>query len=99
MANKLTAQDLTELHALPDDALLSPHEAAAFLRLSYSTLAWYRCHGGGPKFIHSGPKLVRYRLGDLREYATGKHHSRSEGMKRSVTAMLAARGITPKQEM
>lgn len=98
MAKKFTAQDLTELHALPDDALLSPHEAAALLRLSYSTLAWYRCHGGGPKFIHSGPKLVRYRMGDLREYATGKRQSRSEGMKRSVTAMLAARGITPKWE-
>lgn len=95
---KLTAQELAELHALSDEAHVTPHQAAAFLGLSYSTLASYRCYGGGPKFLEYGPKLIHYRMGELREYTKAKRQSRSEGTKRSVAAMLAARGITPKWE-
>ena len=86
---KLTPDELAELHALPDDALATAQEAAAFLRLKYHTLAWYRCNGGGPNYTRIGPKLIRYRIGDLRDYARGQ--PMSDGMRRVGAAMLAAR--------
>lgn len=52
---KLTPAELAELHALPDEALLTAQEASAFLRLKYNTLSWYRCNGGGPAFVRVGP--------------------------------------------
>ena len=57
-----------ELHALPNDALLRPPEAAAYLNLAASTLAWYRAQRKGPKYVKLGA-AVRYRVGALREYA------------------------------
>jgi hypothetical protein len=86
---QLNPEQLAELHALPDDALVTAQEAASFLRLTYGTLAWYRCQGGGPKFTRVGPKLIRYSLGDLREYAKGQ--PMGEGVQRAARAMLAAR--------
>ncbi len=86
---KLTPEELAELHALPDEAMTKPEEAAAYLRLKRATLAWYRCHGGGPKYVRVGPKLIRYRMGDLREYAKGQ--PMSEGVRKVAAAMLAAR--------
>lgn len=86
---KFSPAELAELHALPDDSLLTAQEAAAFLRLKYGTLAWYRCHGGGPKYARVGPKLIRYRMGDLREYAKGQ--PMGEGVRKVAAAMLAAR--------
>ncbi len=56
---KLNPEELAELHALPDEAMVKPEEAAALLRLKRATLAWYRCRGGGPKYIRVGPKLRR----------------------------------------
>ena len=85
---KFSPQELAEMHTLPDDALATSQEAAAFLRLKYNTLAWYRCNGGGPKFVRVGPKLIRYRIGDLREYAKG--HQMGEGVQRAAQAMKAA---------
>lgn len=38
--------------------LLTPTEAAAYLRLSKSTLAKLRCVGGGPKYKPFGRKIV-----------------------------------------
>jgi len=58
---KLSPEEMAELHALPDDALATAQEAAAFLRLRYNTLSWYRCNGGGPKYTCVGPKLIRLR--------------------------------------
>lgn len=86
----LTVEERAALHALPDDSLLTAHEAAAFLRLKYGTLAWYRTEGGGPKFTRIGPKSIRYRIGDLREYAS-KSHPMGEGVRRAAQAALAAR--------
>ncbi|MCX5473664.1 hypothetical protein OSH04_18230 [Alcaligenes sp. A-TC2] len=86
---QLSPEQLAELHALPDDALATAQEAAAFLRLKYGTLAWYRCQGGGPKFTRIGPKLIRYRMGDLREYAKGQ--PMGEGVRKAGAAMLATR--------
>ena len=86
---QLSPEQVAELHALPDDALATAQEAAAFLRLKYGTLAWYRCQGGGPKFTRVGPKLIRYRMADLREYAKGQ--PMGEGVRKAGAAMLAAR--------
>ncbi|QDD92103.1 helix-turn-helix transcriptional regulator [Pseudomonas oryzihabitans] len=89
LAPTLTPEEVRTLHALPDDALVTAQEAAAFLRLRYNTLAWYRSHGGGPCFVRLGPKMIRYRVGDLRHHAQGQ--AMGEGMRRSADAMLATR--------
>jgi Helix-turn-helix domain len=39
-------------------ALFTSIEAAQFLRLRPSTLAKYRCSGGGPKFTKLGSRVV-----------------------------------------
>ena len=62
----VTLAELRELHALPDEALLNVHEAAAFLRLSPNALNWYRSQRRGPTYQRVGPKVIRYRVGDLR---------------------------------
>lgn len=43
---------------------LTTREAAAFLRLSYSTLTKQRLTGSGPRFLKLG-KSVRYRIPEL----------------------------------
>lgn len=88
---KLTLAELAELLSLPDESLLTAQEAAAVMRLKYGTLAWYRCQGGGPAFVRIGPKLIRYRMGDLREYMKGQ--PMGEGVQRAAQAMLAARNV------
>lgn len=88
--NALTPEELAALHALPDDSLLTPAEAAAFLRLKIGTLAFYRWEGGGPEFTRIGPKLIRYRLGDLRAYSK-EHRPMTPGVRRAATAAVAAR--------
>ena len=65
---KYSAATLAELHSLPDDALLKTREAAAFLSLSPSSLAWYRAQRMGPDYVKVGPSSVRYRAGALRDY-------------------------------
>lgn len=87
---QLTPQELAEVHALPDDALVTAAEAAAFLRLKTRTLTWYRCEGGGPPFTRMGLKAIRYRMGDLRAYAS-RSNPISAGIRRAADAALAAR--------
>jgi hypothetical protein len=43
---------------------------AAFLNVSPSSLAWYRCNRIGPDYVKVGTKTVRYRVGALRDYAS-----------------------------
>jgi len=47
--------------------LLTPAEAAAYLRLRPNTLARWRCDGTGPRFIGGGGRgrRVTYRRADL----------------------------------
>ncbi|GAB6141166.1 hypothetical protein JCM14076_18950 [Methylosoma difficile] len=61
----LSPEEVAALYTLPDEALLTPAEAAAFLNLKRQTLNWYRCQGGGPRFVKIG-STIRYRVGDLR---------------------------------
>jgi hypothetical protein len=67
----LDAEALSRLISLPDEALLTTHEAAELLRLKYNTLVWYRSNGDGPKFKRLGPKCIRYQMADLRAYTEG----------------------------
>jgi predicted DNA-binding transcriptional regulator AlpA len=47
-----------------NESLLTPKEAAQFLRLSLSWLAKARMRGDGPPYVKPG-RSVRYRKGDL----------------------------------
>jgi predicted DNA-binding transcriptional regulator AlpA len=60
------------------ERLLTPNDAADFLRLSSSWLAKARMRGDGPAFVKIG-RSVRYAEGSLREYLEGQtRHSTSE---------------------
>jgi len=45
--------------------VMDAREAAAYLRTSPSTLAKYRCFGGGPVFIRQSARKTLYRRADL----------------------------------
>jgi excisionase family DNA binding protein len=49
------------------NAYLNPHEAAAYLRTSVSTLAKRRLYNSSPKFYRIG-RAIRYRQSDLDAY-------------------------------
>jgi predicted DNA-binding transcriptional regulator AlpA len=62
------------------DRLLTPKEAAHFLRVSVSWLAKARMRGDGPPYILLG-RSVRYRECDLTQYTNGRLRlSTSEGL-------------------
>lgn len=46
---------------------LTPHEAAEYLSVGYSTLKKWRVNGDGPRYAKVG-KAVRYRVEDLNEW-------------------------------
>jgi excisionase family DNA binding protein len=50
---------------LPDLDLLTPKEAAAYLRVSKSYLDKLRVYGGGPRFLRLGKRKILYRKSDL----------------------------------
>ncbi|WP_313008910.1 helix-turn-helix transcriptional regulator [Stutzerimonas nitrititolerans] len=88
-SSDISPEELTELYTLPDDALVTAAEAAAFLRLKVNTLAWYRCKGCGPSFVRIGGTSIRYRLGDIRAYAKG--HGQSEDQSQMAELRLYVR--------
>lgn len=55
------------------DPLLTPAEAARFLRVSPSTLARWRCYGQGPGFVKV-PHAVRYRRTVLAGWLRAHQH-------------------------
>lgn len=62
-----------DLAALPADALLTDTEVAGATRIGRNTLANWRTatrYGNptGPKFIKLAGSMVRYRVGDVREF-------------------------------
>ena len=72
-------REINELLALDDDAYVDTHEAALVVGLAYRSLSWYRnCNPlRSPKFYRLGPKLIRYKMGDLRKFRNGDpsgHH-------------------------
>jgi hypothetical protein len=50
---------------MPPHTWVTPKEAAAILRLTTDALATRRNRGDWPSATKLGPRLVRYRLGDL----------------------------------
>lgn len=50
-----------------DEDLLTLHEVAAILRVSVSTLRWWRQHNDGPRFFKIGRHLLTT-IGDLRSW-------------------------------
>ncbi|MDF1600370.1 helix-turn-helix domain-containing protein [Mesorhizobium sp. YIM 152430] len=54
-----------DLEALNQLELMTPREAAIYLRSSTSTLAKYRMSGRGPKFIRHSNRKTLYRRADL----------------------------------
>lgn len=88
-SNGLNTAFLNTIHSLPNDALITAKEAALFLSIKETTLAWYRYQGLGPQFIRLGAKLIRYKVGDLRDYTQSQPIS--EGMRKVANAMLAGR--------
>lgn len=51
--------------------LLTPKEAAAFLKVSEKTLEGWRGKGTGPTFRRLGRRMVRYALADLEAWMRG----------------------------
>jgi len=81
---KLAPEQINELVRLDDDALVSVEEAAAYLGYTVKTLNYYRLSRPhcSPKFQRVGSRSIRYRMGDLRAFATrdpaGFHAPRKE---------------------
>lgn len=59
------------------DKLLSTVEAARFLKTHISSLATYRCYGGGPAFT-KGRRRIHYKLSELVRFANEKGFDLSE---------------------
>jgi hypothetical protein len=81
---------LTVLAALPDSALLTPKEAAAYIRSTAEVLRVWRHRCKGPRFCGRG-HFIRYQKADLDEFMRGFDHrflSKSKGD--AARAMLPA---------
>jgi hypothetical protein len=65
-------------HAADDEALLNEQEVAALLGVKPSTLASWRCRGGGPPFLRVGQgrtkPAVRYKKQDVVNWADSRRH-------------------------
>jgi predicted DNA-binding transcriptional regulator AlpA len=54
---------------IEDDDLITTKEAAAMLHMSPATLDTWRCRGKRDlPFIKLSAKIIRYRVGDVREF-------------------------------
>ncbi len=61
---------------LTDDHLLSERDASGMTGFPMQTLRKWRCGGVGPKHVKLG-RIVRYRLGDIREWVRASTRQRS----------------------
>ncbi|MBF0326139.1 MAG: DNA-binding protein [Alphaproteobacteria bacterium] len=52
--------------------MYSPAEASRYLAVAEQTLAHWRVHGRGPKFIHLSKRCVRYSELALREFVESR---------------------------
>jgi len=65
---KAATQTSTIPRGRPEDRLLTPDEAADFLRSSPQTLAQWRSQRRGPRYIKLENRSIRYRSSDLENY-------------------------------
>lgn len=49
--------------------MLDQNEVAALLKVSPKTMEYWRCRGGGPRFLKVG-RLARYLESDIRDFMT-----------------------------
>jgi predicted DNA-binding transcriptional regulator AlpA len=64
---------IADLLVLPSTAWISPKEAAALLGISTDALATRRSRGDWPRAIKLGPRLTRYRLGEILRIEPREH--------------------------
>jgi len=57
---------------LDREAIVNDRRAAEILALSRSYLKQLRVRGGGPRFMHIAAQAIRYRTGDLLDWAASK---------------------------
>jgi hypothetical protein len=57
------------------DQMLSESDAAQFIGYSKRALQNWRLRGGGPNFIQVSSRSIRYRRGDLIEWASARVRS------------------------
>jgi predicted DNA-binding transcriptional regulator AlpA len=73
------ADAIVEGDAGRDDEMMSTLQVAAWLGMSTQWLEGARFRGFGPKYMNLGPRMVRYRRGDIIEWLrTRTHQSTSE---------------------
>lgn len=65
--------DQARLALLPKSTWLTPVQTGRYLNIAISTLAKWRCQGGGPTF-HKVGRLVRYRISDLDDFVEIRRH-------------------------
>ncbi len=61
---------LRRLHSLPDEALLSPEEAAIYMNARLDLLRSWRWQGRGPDFVGRS-HFVRYPKGEIDRFLAG----------------------------
>lgn len=84
---------LTVLAALPDSALLTPKEAAAYIRSTAEVLRVWRHRGRGPRFRGRG-HFIRYKKSDLDEFMRGfDHRFLSKSEEDAAKAILLAPNV------
>jgi predicted DNA-binding transcriptional regulator AlpA len=69
-----------------DDELLSTPQVADWLGVSTQWLEIGRCKKCGPKFMRIGPRVIRYRRGDVLEWLKARTHASTAEYGRSATA-------------
>lgn len=67
-AERKTHRQATPRPPRPGVEWLEPAEAAFLLGISVTTLARYRVHGTGPRFVCPRPRVVRYHRRDLEQW-------------------------------
>jgi hypothetical protein len=78
MSDDVHSPDQTE-----NQELLTPSEAATYLRLSKSLLDKRRVCGGGPPFLRPVPRKILYRKSDLDNWANSHKYTSTAEYKRS----------------
>ena len=68
LASRLKDDTERQLALSDMESLLVPDEAAAHLRVTTGYLAKLRVEGGGPRYVKLAPRVILYRLSDLRSY-------------------------------
>ena len=62
------------------DDLLDEREAAEILGVSVRALQTWRYKNIGPDFLHLGPRLIRYRVGDLAGWLENQKRKPTNGV-------------------